>query len=42
MSNSQGDEEQDASTIYIPFTTFGQAFNRGENVGWMAITALMV
>lgn len=39
MSNSQGDGEQDASTIYIPFTTFGQAFNRGESVGWMAITA---
>ncbi|WP_458627808.1 ABC transporter permease [Winogradskyella sp. PC D3.3] len=40
MSNSQGDVEQDASTIYMPFTTFGQAFNRGENVGWMAITAV--
>jgi len=40
MSNSQGDEEQDASTIYIPFTTFGQAFNQGERVGWMAITAV--
>jgi putative ABC transport system permease protein len=40
MSNSQGDGEQDASTIYIPFTTFGQAFNRGESVGWMAITAI--
>ena len=39
MSNSQGDNEQEANTIYIPFTTFGQAFNRGENVGWMAITA---
>lgn len=39
MSNSQGDGEQDANTIYMPFTTFGQAFNRGENVGWMAITA---
>nr|WP_321230654.1 ABC transporter permease [uncultured Psychroserpens sp.] len=39
MSNSQGDGEQEASTIYIPFTTFGQAFNRGESVGWMAITA---
>ncbi|WP_040279178.1 ABC transporter permease [Psychroserpens damuponensis] len=39
MSNSQGDGEQDASTIYIPFTTFGQAFNRGDSVGWMAITA---
>jgi len=39
MSNSQGDIEQDANTVYIPFTTFGQAFNRGDNVGWMAITA---
>ena len=39
MSNSQGDNEQDANTIYIPFTTFGQAFNRGDRVGWMAITA---
>ena len=40
MSNSQGDREQDANTIYIPFTTFGQAFNRGDRVGWMAITAV--
>lgn len=40
MSNSQGDDEQDANTIYIPFTTFGQAFNRGDRVGWMAITAV--
>lgn len=40
MSNSQGDSEQEASTIYIPFTTFGQAFNRGDSVGWMAITAV--
>lgn len=40
MSNSQGNNEQDANTIYIPFTTFGQAFNRGDSVGWMAITAV--
>lgn len=40
MSNNQGDKEQDANTIYIPFTSFGQAFNRGDNVGWMAITAV--
>ncbi|RCW93218.1 putative ABC transport system permease protein [Winogradskyella arenosi] len=39
MSNSQGDEEQDANTIYMPFTTFSQAFNRGDTVGWMALTA---
>jgi len=38
-SNSQGDREQEANTVYIPFTTFGQAFNRGDRVGWMAITA---
>lgn len=40
MSNSQGDKEQDANTIYIPFTTFAQAFNIGDNVGWMAVTAV--
>jgi putative ABC transport system permease protein len=39
MSNNQGDGEEDANTIYIPFTTFGQAFNFGDSVGWMAITA---
>lgn len=39
MSNSNGDEEEDANTIYIPFTTFSQAFNQADNVGWMAITA---
>jgi putative ABC transport system permease protein len=40
MSNSRGDGERDANTIYMPFTTFGQAFNRGDRVGWMAITAV--
>jgi putative ABC transport system permease protein len=38
-SNSNGDEEEEANTIFIPFTTFGQAFNQADNVGWMAITA---
>jgi putative ABC transport system permease protein len=38
-SNSQGDSEEEANTIYIPFTTFNQAFNYGDRVGWMAITA---
>nr|WP_321234354.1 ABC transporter permease [uncultured Psychroserpens sp.] len=38
-TNSQGDSEEESNTIYIPFTTFGQAFNRGDRVGWMAITA---
>jgi putative ABC transport system permease protein len=34
-----GDSEEDQKEIYIPFTTFSQAFNRADNVGWMAITA---
>ncbi|MGB0787948.1 MAG: ABC transporter permease [Marinirhabdus sp.] len=38
-SNSQGDGEEDANTIFVPFTTFNQVFNRADNVGWMAITA---
>ncbi len=37
--NSQGDKEEEANTIYIPFTTFNQAFNYGDRVSWMAITA---
>lgn len=33
------DPEQAKKEIYIPFTTYGQAFNTGDNVGFMAITA---
>lgn len=36
---SSGDAEESANTIFVPFTTFSQAFNRADNVGWMAITA---
>lgn len=36
---SGGDAEEEANTIFVPFTTFSQAFNRGDSVGWMAITA---
>lgn len=36
---SSGDQEESANTIFVPFTTFSQAFNRADNVGWMAITA---
>ena len=39
FSNSQGDKEEEANTVFIPFTTFGQAFNYGDRVSWMAITA---
>ena len=37
--NSGGDGEEDQSQIFVPFTAFSQAFNRGNKVGWMAITA---
>ncbi|MFT5102828.1 MAG: putative ABC transport system permease protein [Candidatus Latescibacterota bacterium] len=37
--NSSGDNEENANTIFVPFTTFNQVFNRADNVGWMAITA---
>lgn len=39
VSNSQGDKEEDANTIFLPFTSFGQAFNFADNVGWLALTA---
>ena len=39
ITNSQGDTEEEANTVFIPFTTFSQAFNFGDRVGWMAITA---
>ncbi|MEM7185746.1 MAG: ABC transporter permease [Bacteroidota bacterium] len=34
-----GDREEDQKEIYVPFTSFSQAFNQGDRVGWMAITA---
>jgi len=38
--NSGGDGEEDQKQVYVPFTAFSQAFNRGDRVGWMAITAV--
>ncbi len=38
--SSGGDSEEEQKQIYIPFTAFSQAFNRGDRVGWMAITAV--
>ncbi len=38
-ANSDGNSEEEANSIYVPFTTFNQVFNFGENVNWMAITA---
>ncbi|MFS4418373.1 ABC transporter permease [Maribacter sp. 2307ULW6-5] len=37
--SSNGDGEEGQKEIFVPFTAFSQAFNRGDDVGWMAITA---
>lgn len=37
---NDGDGEEGQKQIFIPFTTFSQAFNKGNDVGWMAITAV--
>lgn len=37
--NNNGNSEEGQKEIFVPFTSFSQAFNRGEDVGWMAITA---
>lgn len=31
--------EEDTQTIFIPFTTFQKAFNYGDIIGWMSVTA---
>ncbi len=38
-SNNSGNVEEGQKEIFVPFTSFSQAFNRGDVVGWMAITA---
>lgn len=37
--NNNGNAEEGQKQIYVPFTAFSQAFNKGDTVGWMAITA---
>jgi putative ABC transport system permease protein len=37
--NNNGNAESAQKNIFIPFTTFQQAFNFGDKVGWMALTA---
>jgi len=33
-----GEDEEDAeNSIFIPFSTFGRAFNRGDEVGWLSM-----
>jgi putative ABC transport system permease protein len=39
-SHKKGDDaESDMQTINVPFTTFQQAFNYGDVVGWLALSA---
>ena len=33
------DAEEETQTLFIPFTAFAQAFNYGDQMGWMAMTA---
>ncbi len=37
--NNNRNAEEAQKQIYVPFTAFSQAFNMGDTVGWMAITA---
>ncbi|CAL65186.1 ABC transporter permease [Christiangramia forsetii] len=37
--NGGGNSEEAQKEIFVPFTSFSQAFNMGDRVGWMAITA---
>ncbi len=37
--NNNGNAEESLKQIFTPFTTFQRAFNFGDVVGWMAITA---
>lgn len=38
-NNNDGGAEAAQKNIFMPFTAFQQAFNYGDTVGWMAITA---
>ncbi len=38
-NSNDGDGEEAQKEIFVPFTSFSLAFNQGNDVGWMAITA---
>ncbi|MBF7091780.1 ABC transporter permease [Flavobacterium sp. ALJ2] len=38
-NQNNGGAEAEQKNIFVPFTTFQQAFNYGDKVGWMALTA---
>ncbi len=37
--SNNGDGEEAQKQVFVPFTAFSLAFNRADNVGWMALTA---
>lgn len=39
VEGAGGEAEEKVQTVYIPFTTFQQAFNWGGRIGWFSITA---
>lgn len=39
VEGAGGEAEEKIQTVYIPFTTFQQAFNWGGKIGWFSITA---
>jgi putative ABC transport system permease protein len=40
-SKGEGDEaEEETQTVFIPFTTFQQAFNYGNRVSWFSLTSI--
>ena len=39
VGGGNGNIEEAQKEVYVPFTSFSQAFNMGDTVGWMAITA---
>ena len=41
QSKGEGDEaDEDAQTVFIPFTTFQQVFNYGDRVSWFSLTSV--
>ena len=39
VQRSGGEGDRDSQSIYVPLTTYQQAFNEGTTVGWLSVTA---
>ena len=39
VRRSGGEGDRDSQSIYVPLTTYQQAFNEGTTVGWLSVTA---